>query len=124
MTYSKKTEESYDIIKSLLSLISCNEFQWEAGGDLKVIRLLTGMQKGYTKYCCCLYPWDSRARDEYNIWQDWLARHAWTPGSSNVEHLPLVPPELIVSPTLHTKVGTFKSFVMSVDYEEEPIKLS
>ncbi len=65
MAYSRKAKESYDTIKTLLSLIKYNDFQWKAGGDLKVIGFLTGMQKGYTKYCCFLCLWDSRARDEY-----------------------------------------------------------
>ena len=31
-------------------------------GDFKVIGILLGLQSGYTKYCCFLCTWDSRAR--------------------------------------------------------------
>ena len=31
--------------------------------DLKVLAVLTGLQGGYTKFCCFLCDWDCQARD-------------------------------------------------------------
>ena len=81
------------------------------------------MQKGYTKFCCFLCLWDSRARAEHYSRQDWLARHDWTPGCHNVACTPLVPPQLIILPPLHVKLGIFKNFVKSLDFEGQPLKL-
>ena len=72
--YSRKAKESYETMKTLLSLIRYDDFKWKAGGDLKIIGFLTGMQKGYTKYCCFLCLWDSGARNEHYTRQDWPAR--------------------------------------------------
>ena len=42
--------------------------------DLKVIGLLMGMQAGFTKYCCFLCPWDSRAVSQHYKQKDWGSR--------------------------------------------------
>ena len=31
-----------------------------------------GLQAGYTKYCCFLCEWDSRARNEHYLKKEWL----------------------------------------------------
>ena len=35
--------------------------------DFKVIAILLGLQPGYTKYCCFLSEWDSRAKHEHYL---------------------------------------------------------
>ena len=51
--YSRKAKESYDTVKMLLSSIKHDDFKWKAGDDLKIIGLLTGIQKG-----CFLCLWN------------------------------------------------------------------
>ena len=123
MAYSRKSKESYNTIKQMLSLIKYNDFEWRAGGDLKVIGFLTGMQKGYTKYCCFLCLWDSRDRGNHYIRDDWPSRHEWVPGNKSVQFEPLIQPDRIVLPALHIKLGIFKNFVKSLNPEGQPMKL-
>ena len=59
--------------------------------DLKVVALLRGLQLGYTKYCCFLCLWDSRARNKHYIEKIWPQRIEEVEGQHNVVALPLVP---------------------------------
>jgi hypothetical protein len=45
--------------------IKYQEYEWQLCGDLNVIGLLLGQQRGYTKFPCFLCEWDSRARDKH-----------------------------------------------------------
>ncbi|KAJ8886487.1 hypothetical protein PR048_012698 [Dryococelus australis] len=54
-------KESYSNMKLILRVIKYHEFQWQICRDLKVVALLLGMQLGYTKFCCFIFEWDSRA---------------------------------------------------------------
>ena len=58
-------KETYDNMKQLLRCIKYEQHQWQLCGDLKVVALLLGLQGGYTKYCCFLCEWDSRARESH-----------------------------------------------------------
>ena len=58
-------KESYVNMQLVLDSIDYNGHQWVICGDLKVIAILLGMQLGYTKFCCFLCEWDSRARSEH-----------------------------------------------------------
>ena len=61
IAHSVHLKESYDNMGLLLEAIKYSEYQWILCGGLKVIGLLMGMQTGFTKYCCFLCLWDSRA---------------------------------------------------------------
>ncbi len=39
-------------------------------GDLKVVALLMGLLGGYTKYCCFLCEWESRAINSHYVKRD------------------------------------------------------
>jgi hypothetical protein len=65
LTHSTKLSEAYETLKSLLEKIKYREHEWQLCGDLKVIGLLLGQQRGYTKFLCFLCEWDSRARDKH-----------------------------------------------------------
>jgi len=75
-------------MKLLLNAIKYKNHQWQICGDLKVIAILLGMQQGYTKYCCFLCEWDSRARSLHkNIWPP---RENVVPDVKNIKSDPLV----------------------------------
>ena len=115
--YSRQAKESYEVMKYLLELLCYEEFQWMAGGDFKVIAFLTGLQGGYTKYCCFLCLWDSRARAEHYTRNNWPARVNRAPGQANIKNASLVHPNKILLPSLHIKLGLFKNFVKALDVE-------
>ena len=71
IAHSVHLKESYDNMEFLLEAIKYSEYQWILCGDLKVIGLLMGMQAGFTKYCCFLCLWDSRAVSQHYKQKDW-----------------------------------------------------
>jgi hypothetical protein len=79
LTHSTKLSDSYETLKLVLEKIKYHEHEWQICGDLKVIGLLLGQQRGYTifpldccwdnkeatQFSCFLCEWDSRARDKH-----------------------------------------------------------
>lgn len=108
-------KESYENMRTLLECIRYTDYNWHICGDLKVIALLLGMQLGYTKYCCFICEWDSRARDRHYIQKEWPLRQSLIPGVKNVTSEPLIDPKNIFLPPLHIKLGLIKNFVKSMD---------
>ena len=53
---------------AILNAIMHKQFNWQICGDLKVIAILMGLQAGFTKYCCFLCLWDSRATEHHFIY--------------------------------------------------------
>ncbi len=80
-------------------------------GDLKVIGMLMGMQGVFTKYCCLLCLWDSRATGDHYIKREWQNRTTYEPGMNSVQNFPLVDLKKIFLPPLHIKFGFMKNFV-------------
>ena len=68
--YAVHMKETYDNIKQLLTCINYDQHQWQLCGNLKVVALVMGLQLGYTKYCCFLCEWNSRAKDSHYINKD------------------------------------------------------
>jgi hypothetical protein len=64
LAHSTKLSESYETLKLVLEKIKYHEHEWQICGDLKVIGLLKGQQRSYTKFPCFLCEWDSRVRDK------------------------------------------------------------
>jgi len=73
-------------LKQLLNKLEYSEYGWHICGDLKVVPVLMGLQLGYTKYCCFLYKWDSRAKILHYVKRDWLHRKSLKIGEKNVQH--------------------------------------
>ncbi|GBN25264.1 hypothetical protein AVEN_272263-1 [Araneus ventricosus] len=70
--HSVLLEENYNDLSMILEKIKYQEHRWMVCGYFKILTMLLGHQKGYTKYPCFLCFWDNRARDFY--------RSALTPG--------------------------------------------
>ncbi|GBM82278.1 hypothetical protein AVEN_44365-1 [Araneus ventricosus] len=113
VAYSADMKETHENISQILDKICYHDYNWKLCAELKVVALLTGLQTGYTKYCCFLYVWGSRTRD-YIIWK-WPRRETFTPGQKNVIHDSLVPKENIYLPPLYIKLGLINQFVKAMD---------
>ncbi|GBN17623.1 hypothetical protein AVEN_171133-1 [Araneus ventricosus] len=79
-----------------------------------MLTMLLGQQAGYRKYPCFLCLWDSRARYLHWTKTDWSLRDALTPCEKNVINTTLVPPEKVLLPPLHIKLGLMKQFIKSL----------
>ncbi len=76
--------------------------------------MLMGMQGGFTKYCCFLCIWDSRATGDHYIKFEWQKRTTYEPGMKSVQNVPLVDPKKVFLPPLHSKLGLMKIFVKAM----------
>jgi len=85
-----------------------------------VVALLLGLQQGFTKYCCFICEWDSRARSLHYKRKDWPARKSLEPGIMNVENQPLVEPSKILLSSMHLKFDLMKNFVKTLNKEKAP----
>ena len=104
-------KETYENIKFLLGKVNYADHTWNICADLKVVGILLGMQCKYTKYCCFLCEWDSRARRQHYIKKDWPQRNSYVPGIRGISNIPLVCYKNIYLPPLHLKLGLIKNFV-------------
>jgi len=106
-------------MKILMEAINYDKFKRQIYGDLKVIALQLGLQQEFTKYCCFICEWDSRALSLHYSKKDWTARKSLEqPEIMNVENQPLVEPSKILLPSLHLKFGLMKNFVKTMNQEE------
>ena len=81
-----------------------------------------GLQCGYSKFPCFLCLWDSRARAQHWIKQDWPVREELVPGEKNVQAHPLVERSKIILPPLHIKLGIMKQFVKALNKDGDCFK--
>jgi hypothetical protein len=84
LAHSTKLSESYETLKLVLGKIKYHQNEWQICGDLKVIGLLLGQQRGYIEFPCFLCEWVSRARDTHWDTAHWPERKQLQPGSKNV----------------------------------------
>ena len=107
-------KEFYGSIEILLNAIKYSNYKWKICGDLKVIGILMGMQGRFTKHCCFLCLWDSRATAEHYVRRDLPARGSCIPGIANIQSVPLVDPKDVLMPPLHIKLGLMKNSVKAL----------
>lgn len=112
--HSVHMDENYNDLATILEKIKYQDNQWMVCGDFKILSMLLGQQAGYTKYPCFLCLWDSRARDQHWTNTDWPPRETLTPGEKNIINTTLIPPEKVLLPPLHIKLGLIKQFVKSL----------
>ncbi|GBO45987.1 hypothetical protein AVEN_246440-1 [Araneus ventricosus] len=103
VTHSVHMKETCHILKQLSEIINYSKYGLQICADLKVVSLLIGLQLGYTKYCCFLCLWDSRAKSIFK------------PGEMNVEYPPLAEPHKIIIPPLQIKLSLVKNLVKAMD---------
>jgi len=101
-----------------MEVINYDKFKWQISSDLKVIALLLGLQQGFTKYCCFICEWDSRARSLHYSRKYWPVTKSLEPGIMNVENQPLVEQSKILLPSMHLKLGLVKNVVKAINQEE------
>lgn len=114
IAHAVNTKESYETMAKLLKYIKHEEHDWKMCCDLKVVAMLCGLQGGYTKYCCFLCLWDSRAREDHYKRKEWPKREHSVLGENNIKYMPLVQTKDIILPPLHIKLGLFKNFVKAL----------
>jgi len=98
-------------MKILMEAINYVKFKGQICGDLKVIALLLGLKQGFTKYCCFICEWGSRARSLHYSRKDWPARKSLEPGIMTAENQPQVELSKILLPSMHLKLGLMKNFI-------------
>ena len=107
-------KESYDNMELLLEAIKYSEYQWSLCRDLKVICLLMGMQADFTKYCCFLCLWDSRAVSQHYKQREWGTRSTFVPGDNSLKEKPLVDMNKAFLPPLYIKLSLMKNFMKAL----------
>lgn len=114
LLHAVNMKETYESMKEILTALNYNKYCWNICADFKVIGILMGMQSGFTKYCCFLCAWDSRATEHHYTTVQWPERMTYAPGQMSVKHTPLVQPNRIFLPPLHIKLGLMKNFVKAL----------
>lgn len=115
IAYGVHVKETYESIRRLLEKVKYAQHNWSICADLKVVGILLGMQHGFTKYCCFLCEWDSRAREKHYVQKYWQPRTSYVPGVKNVSNVSIVESNKIILPPLHIKLGLIKNFVKAMN---------
>ena len=68
----------------------------------------------FTKHCCFLCFWDSRATAQHYGTKEWPTRNSYVPGMKNIQHVLLVTSDKIVMPPLNIKLGLIKNFMKAM----------
>jgi hypothetical protein len=108
-------KETYENLKELPNKLEYSKYGWHICGDLKVVSLLMGLQLGYTKYCCFLSEWDSRAKTLPYLKRDWPQRKTLKVGEKYVQQPALAEWHKILLLPLHIKLGLMKNFEKAMD---------
>ena len=110
-------KETYENLKQLLNKLECSKYGWHICGDLTVVSVLMGLQLGYTKYCCFLCEWDSRAKTLPYLKRDWPQRKSLKVGEKNVQHPALAEWHKILLPPLNIKFDLMKNSLDSAKWK-------
>ena len=71
---SVQIKESHGSMKQVLEKLKYSEHNWKICGDLKLVCILLGQKGRYTKYPCFLCLWESHAKKDHWVKQDWPKR--------------------------------------------------
>lgn len=117
IAHAVNTKETHEIMVKLLECIKYKKYEWKICSDLKVVGMLCGMQGGYTRHCCFLCLWNSRADALHYKQKEWPARTNTVVGEANIKYDPIVKRKNIILPALHIKLGLIKNFAKKLDKE-------
>ncbi|GBM35497.1 hypothetical protein AVEN_257195-1 [Araneus ventricosus] len=109
--HSVHSAENYNDLSMILEKVNSQEHCCMGCEDFKMLIMLLAQHAGYTKYPCFLCLWNSRARDLHWTKTDWSLRGSLTPGEKDVINTTLVPPEKVLLPPLHIKLGIMKQLL-------------
>lgn len=120
--YGTDVTENYDNMKIILKLINYDLHQWVICCDLKIVAIITGLKKGFSKHQCFLCLWEGRFRELHYTDHKWPARITHQLGRNSIDHMPLVPSSKIILPPLHIKLGLIRNFVRALNSEGSAMK--
>lgn len=120
--YGTDIIENYENMKAILKLINYDVHRWVICCDLKIVAIITGLKKGFSKHQCFLCLWEGRSRDLHYTDHKWPARVIYKLGEDSIDHMPLVPSSKIIIPPLHIKLGLIRNFVRALDSEGTAMK--
>lgn len=115
--YGTDIEENYENMKQILKLINYDLHRWVICCDLKIVAIITGLKKGFSKHQCFLCLWEGRCRELHYTDHKWPPRITLQIGRDSIDHMPLVPSSKIILPPLHIKLGLIRNFVRALESE-------
>lgn len=117
IAYSTCMSENYDNMQLILDAINYNLHKWKVCCDLKVVALLTGVKKGYSRHQCFLCVWEGRKKELHYTNFEWHPRFNFELGQFSIDHIPLVESKDVILPPLHIKLGLIRSFIRTLNKE-------
>lgn len=106
------------MMRGILNVIDYDKHQWLICATLKVIAILMGLRGGYTKCCCYICEWDSRAKDFHYKQKDLPRRQSLWLGKKNASWETLVnPSKVLLLPIV--KLGLIMPFAKAVNKSTE-----
>lgn len=112
--YGRYNKEDYDTMKLALQLINYNLYNWKICVDLKMVAILMGVKKCYSKHQCFLCIWEGRKTEHHYTDFQWAQREGYTVGEYSIDFPPLVDPENVILPPLHIKLGVIRNFIIAL----------
>lgn len=106
-------------MRNILKLINYDLHGWVICCDLKVVAIITGLKKGFSKHQCFLCLWEGRHRELHYTDHEWQPRITHKLGENSIDHMPLVPSSKIILPPLHIKLGLIRNFIRALPREGE-----
>lgn len=122
VAYATNVAESYESMKAILELVQYDNHKWKICCDLKVVALLTGVKKGFSKHQCFLCHWEGRATHLHYTDHQWEPRVTFRVGVDSIDHMPLVPASKVILPPLHIKLGLVRNFTRALDHDGDAFK--
>lgn len=120
--YGRSIPENYENMKTILELIRYDIHKWKICCDLKVVALLTGIKKGFSKHQCFICVWEGRQTHLHYSGHKWPSRVTFQIGQNSIDHIPLVDGADVILPPLHIKLGLVRNFVRALDNNGEAFK--
>lgn len=119
IVYGTDVKETYANMRNILKLINYDLHGWVICCDLKVVAIITGLKKGFSKHQCFLCLWEGRHRELHYTDHEWQPRITHKLGENSIDHMPLVPSSKIILPPLHIKLGLIRNFIRALPREGE-----